>query len=1369
MPEPNASPASAGDPLDAVIAAYVQQVEAGAVPDREALLAEHPGLAERLRAFFADYDRLDRQAAELRLSADPNRTTDAPAAELPRVRYFGDYELLEVIARGGMGVVYKARQVSLNRLVALKMILKGELATERDVARFRAEAEAAANLDHPHVVPIHGVGEHDGQHYYAMRFIEGTSLTRRPRSDARQEAGLVATVARAVYHAHQHGILHRDLKPSNILVDPAGVPYVADFGLAKRVDADRSLTESGALVGTPRYMAPEQAAGRKDLTVAADVYSLGVVLYERLTGQAPFTGEAVLEVLRQVREAEPPRPSSLMPGLDRDLETICLKCLEKDPAKRYASAEALADDLERWLRGEPILARPVGALPRLIKWVRRRPAMAGMWLLVGLVGATGIAGVFWKAHEVTLAEQRVLEEQGKLTEEKTRAQEAAAEERLKLEATRRRHRAADHFRLVSLAQQALALGDWPRAEELLDDSPWDMRGWEWRHLRRTAAEERRRMNQEQLRAQLRELPVENRARVEAEERARDAMLKVENPPAVEPVRGVRLPVEGVTRIALSADGRRVALARYQKGFGQAAQVAGLVAATPQGPLGGLPNLLVPPRELNMTVEVWDAHTGDRVFLCRAHRHPITFLTLSPDGQRLLTICHGPALCDEQRDRCTVDETLTVWDVATGRVAFTGTEVRLWTAGMGTYFRPVGIFDATGCEVFLPGEGSVCTALDVRTGKVRALESPWYGTLGKEVVSRNRGSDRPAWSGDWDLGYFDKRYAPGPIPVALSPDRRFLVIDEPDTDLIPGNKWGVRGGPRDHFSYYKSPGGNIRALAVSPDGKRVAAGHRDGLVTVWDAASGEVLFLLRGHAAAVNDLAFGPDGRRLVTAGADTTVRLWDMQYGLEALVLRGHSASVLKVAFSSDGRTLTALGADGTVKHWDAGLGPVPFVLRGCSEPVLAAGGKFLAARAELDGQVYVWDLATGDPAGPLPLGPTSGSPRYALSPDGKRLAAFWVSDDHKYQPHLANWDVPNGKKLWGREMRAEKIAFSPDGRRLAVLYRKLVEGHPPGLLGEVLRTHQREISRYSTALVEVLDAETGEALCGFSLDTPLTPQSDYDIAFSPVGDLLAVHGRCWTGFPEGDGDDPLVLTGDPGKTYDLTDPNHPSHRLAYGEVRVYHIPSKRQVFHFQGSQGKEYDTSQASDKWEKAMGEALNRLKVGSDHGRNLRLVAFSLDGRCLAAEGGEWSHKRWVRQWDLSTGREVLCEEWTWHDDRNPVKVQVKWLAFSREGNLLAWVADEGLGLRLQDLSRKQQLLYLKDFPSRHWIDGLPHLASYEHGLACSADGRVVVGVRPRQAGVRAQDGKMIDPRQENVVEVWDLTSLPVPSKQQVEALPK
>jgi len=383
MTTPNANDATEWfTGLDQVIAQYLQAVEAGQVPNRHELLERHPELADALRAFFADFDRVDLHAAPLRLAGDADCLLSSASANatgpgvLATVRYFGDYELLEEIARGGMGVVYKARQASLNRIVALKMILKGVLATPVDVARFRAEAESAAALDHPHIVPIHEVGEHEGQQYFAMRYVEGTTLARAPRQLARAEVDRLLDVARAVHFAHQRGILHRDLKPSNVLIDPAGSAFVTDFGLAKRTGADASLTETGQPVGTPRYMAPEQAAGRKDLTVGVDVYSLGVILYERLTGRPPFRGDNMLEVLRQVRETDPPRPSSILPNLDRDLETICLKCLEKDPGRRYASAEALAEDLDRWLKGEAIAARPVGRQERAWLWSRRNPALA---------------------------------------------------------------------------------------------------------------------------------------------------------------------------------------------------------------------------------------------------------------------------------------------------------------------------------------------------------------------------------------------------------------------------------------------------------------------------------------------------------------------------------------------------------------------------------------------------------------------------------------------------------------------------------------------------------------------------------------------------------------------------------------------------------------------------------------------------------------------------------------------------------------------------------------------------------------------------------------------------------------------------------
>ena len=378
--------------LDQVIAEYLQAIEAGQVPNRQELLDRHPELAEPLRAFFADFDRVDLEAAQLRLGDVVMSPSAAPGpSALPTIRYFGDYELLEEIARGGMGVVYKARQASLNRIVALKMILKGMLATPIDVARFRAEAESAAALDHPHIVPIHEVGEHEGQQYFAMRYVEGTTLARAPRQSARSEVGRLLDVARAVHFAHQRGILHRDLKPSNVLIDPAGAAFVTDFGLAKRTGADSSLTETGQPLGTPRYMAPEQAAGRKDLTVGVDVYSLGVILYERLTGRPPFLGDNVMEVLRQVREIDPPRPSSILPEVNRDLETICLKCLEKDPGRRYASAEFMAEDLDHWLKGEPITARPVGRLERAWLWSRRNPALAtaGGLAMAGLVVLRG--------------------------------------------------------------------------------------------------------------------------------------------------------------------------------------------------------------------------------------------------------------------------------------------------------------------------------------------------------------------------------------------------------------------------------------------------------------------------------------------------------------------------------------------------------------------------------------------------------------------------------------------------------------------------------------------------------------------------------------------------------------------------------------------------------------------------------------------------------------------------------------------------------------------------------------------------------------------------------------------------------------------
>jgi serine/threonine-protein kinase len=449
------------DELDEVILAYVEAIEAGQSPDRSAWLARYPQLADELNAFFADQDQFSSIVAPI-VTDTPRQSSarvaeavvlDAPAP-LAAGSVVGGYELMEEIASGGMGVVYKARHRTLGRVVALKMIRAGGLALPEDVARFRLEAEAAANLDHPNIVPIYDVGEHDGQPYFAMKLIEGGHLASAPRATPRGAARLAAAVARAVHHAHQRGILHRDLKPANILLDNNGEPHVTDFGLAMRLAAagggptPLGLTQKGIAVGTPGYMAPEQANGpKKRVTVAADVYSLGAVLYELLTGRPPFRGETPLETLVQVLDQQAPRPRALAPAVPHDLDTICMKCLEKNPARRYAGADALADDLQRFLDGEPIHARGTGPAGRLWRWCRRSPVVAGLAAALALAVTFGLGAVtvlWWKAEDHARNAERL----GKLYEDAMFKSDDEAEKAQAAQTRAEAHRreAEDSFR-----------------------------------------------------------------------------------------------------------------------------------------------------------------------------------------------------------------------------------------------------------------------------------------------------------------------------------------------------------------------------------------------------------------------------------------------------------------------------------------------------------------------------------------------------------------------------------------------------------------------------------------------------------------------------------------------------------------------------------------------------------------------------------------------------------------------------------------------------------------------------------------------------------------------------------------------------------
>jgi serine/threonine-protein kinase len=513
MPAEHADAAERERRLDEILVAYLEAVEVGETPDRQELLARHPDLAEDLAAFFADQDQFHCLVAPLRTDTPlPPQAALAAALTgplaangddtLPVVHSFGDYELLEEIARGGMGVVYKARQVSLNRTVALKMILAGHFASPADVQRFRLEAEAAANLDHPHIESIYEVGEHEGKHFFSMKLVEGENLSRhalRFLQSPREAVRLVSLIADAVEHAHQRGILHRDLKPANILIDAQGQPHVTDFGLAKFVERgpqpaaheeagtprSHALTQTGVAVGTPSYMAPEQAASnhKRGVTMAADVYSLGAILYELLGGQPPFRAETPLETLLQVMEKEPAPLRLLNPRIGRDLATIVHKCLDKDPERRYHRAEELAEDLHRYLRGEPIQARPVGQLERFVRWCARNPALAlassaacfllaaVTAVLVLLVGSQSfyVKEISEKGSELLAANEKITNALGEAKEQRQEVERQKKEvEKHLQEAEQQRARAEENFRQAHQAVNEFTM----RVSDELNQAPY---------------------------------------------------------------------------------------------------------------------------------------------------------------------------------------------------------------------------------------------------------------------------------------------------------------------------------------------------------------------------------------------------------------------------------------------------------------------------------------------------------------------------------------------------------------------------------------------------------------------------------------------------------------------------------------------------------------------------------------------------------------------------------------------------------------------------------------------------------------------------------------------------------------------------------
>jgi WD40 repeat protein len=1050
--------------VNEAIADYLEAVEKGQPPDPETFLAGYPQLADELRAFLADREHFARAAEPLGPST-PVPGGAAPAAPLPVVRCFGDYELLGEIARGGMGVVFKARQVSLNRLVALKMILAGQLASAADVQRFRTEAEAAANLDHPNIVPIYEVGEHAGQQYFSMKLIEGGSLAQRlaagPPADPRPLVQALERVARAVHFAHQHGILHRDVKPANVLLDEQGQPYVTDFGLAKRVDSGQGLTQSGALVGTPSYMAPEQARGEKGLSVAADVWGLGAILYEVLTGRPPFQADTPLDTVLAILEREPVRPGLLRPRTDRDLETICLKCLEKEPKKRYGSAEELADDLRRWLNGEPIRARRVGRWERLRKYARRRPAA------VTLMGVSGLAVVLLLAMLIiTLVVVR--REQGQTSQA--------------FQAERR----TSYFQRIGRAHAEWQAGNLYRADRLLAECPEELRGWEWRYLYRLCHAQR-----QTYRGHARQMswPITAVAfspdgrRVASLDRG--GLVKVWDPDTGADMSTVALDGDNIDVAAFSPDLTRLAwVSRYHKIEG-----------------------------VSKIIKLWDLTTGKQVWALEGH--PTEFITavaFSPDGKRLASAC-------SDAPHWTVLEQVKVWDLDTGKelrtlggragsrsvrcLAFSPDGRRLATGGgYGIEDPAARVWDAqTGKEEkVLAVDRHVTDVAFSPDGKHLAascggLVRVWSAATGKEVRILAGAGPRIAFSPDsrriasngpgpgitlWDVagGQELVRLRGASGHLAFSPDGQRLAADYSVPRPLQEQEHGIKIWDTDNNPEVRTlcmaAGGYFPKLSVacSADSRFFAVAdlhrsipRREGTygrwaVTVYTAPSGREAFTLLDSPVPAPDpargqrfldAAFSPDGTRLATLGVGERVGdkglVEDTEYVIGVYDCKTRQPLGIyrrktiqgtiwgRIAFCAGGSRLAVMlhrsGEPAAVEVWDAATGATAFVVKDTSKdtskpPAVSADGHTLATIHR--NQVRLWEAATGRELATLGDGQDSEYiGQVAFSPDGKHLAVDRTQS-------LAVWDVDSGRQRLRIPLEAgcDVAAFTPDGKRLA-------------------------------------------------------------------------------------------------------------------------------------------------------------------------------------------------------------------------------------------------------------------------------------------------------------------------------------------------
>jgi len=1067
---------------------FTERLQRGEQPDVEEYARRHPAAADVLRQVLP--------------------ALAACGAAPPPPATIGDYRIVREVGRGGMGIVYEAEQISFPRRVALKVLPAGPALGPGRLARFQREARTAAQLHHTNIVPVYGASSAHGVHYYAMQFIDGQGLDEvlralRAQANARlpltlgrgleasargywhEVARIGAQVADALDYAHQRKVVHRDVKPSNLLLDGAGTVWVTDFGLVKCLDDDGDLTHSGDVLGTARYMSPEQALGRRNaIDGRSDLYSLGATLYELLTLRPVCTAADQPTILQQIAFEEPPAPRTLNAAVPRDLETIVLKAMAKDPRSRYPNAAALARDLRHYLAGEAIQARPPGALERLAKWARKRPAAAALLIVSVAAVLAFVVQISWSNAELRLANarerERAVEAHEARQQERQRALEAEQRERIA-----RRHLYAAQMNMI---QQAWERGHVARVRTLLESQlpaagQEDLRGFEWFYYARLSHRDRFALPGHMHAVAATAVSPDGRTLATG---SYDRTIALWDLPSGK--RRATLPGHHgwVTALVFTKDGALIsggddgALRTWREAMPQAPIFCGspvvALALAPDGTLAAGCH--------DGTIRLYADRARPPQAVLAAHAGQVLALAFSPDG---MTLASGGT-----------DGVVYLWDVMTrqvrdsltahgggvrsvafapdGTLLASGSDdetVRLWDALNGSERAVLrGHTDSVGGVVFAPDSQTLASVSGApfRTSRPNDL-------FVRQTTPRAKPGEVKLWNVQTHLERATLKGHTGPVfAAAFTPDGRTLItgsddataiawdVAGPEQATLPGHTleinalafapdgatlatvsddrrlmlWDVAGG-REKLTRTE-PRSNLKFVVYSPDGKLLALGGGDHDIKLWDAATCADVATLTGHRRTIRAIAFSPDGRTLATAAGDVEgavkpvageIKLWDVASRTQRLGFAGHPLAVRSVAFSPDGKLLASGSDDRTVKLWDGHSGQELATLTGHAFAVryvaFSADGRTLAS-ASNDRTVKLWDVATRTERAVL-RGHRSAVMIVVYAPDGQSIATGSADGTVKL------WDAVTGQEravLEGHRGGIRAVAFRPDGRLLA-------------------------------------------------------------------------------------------------------------------------------------------------------------------------------------------------------------------------------------------------------------------------------------------------------------------------------------------------